>query len=46
MSTVKIVFHPGTGTYMNMDECIMVNVPVEVFTEDEDVENYLKEQVI
>lgn len=38
MSTNTFVYHPGTGTYMSMHECVIVNVP---FTAD--VESYLYE---
>ena len=33
----KIVYHPGTKTFMSMDECVIVNVPEHI----EDVEEYL-----
>jgi hypothetical protein len=37
MSTNTFVYHPGTGTYMSMHECVTVNVPEDI----EDVELYL-----
>ena len=35
----EVVWHPGTSTFMSMDECVIVNVPNHI----EDVERYLEE---
>jgi len=35
------VYHPGTKTFMSMDECVIVNIPDYV----EDAETYLEEMV-
>lgn len=34
---IKIVWHPGTKTYMALEECVIVDVPDGV----EDIEEYL-----
>ena len=36
-----VVYHPGTKTFMSMDECVIVNVPDHI----EDVEMYLEDLV-
>jgi hypothetical protein len=36
----EFVWHPGTGTYINLNECIIVDVPNNVV----DIETYLKER--
>ena len=41
MKTNPFVYHPGTKTFMSMDECVIVNVPAHV----EDVEMYLEDMV-
>ena len=35
------VYHPGTKTFMSMDECMIVDVPDHI----EDVETYLEDLV-
>ena len=35
----EVVWHPGTGTFMSMDECVIINVPDNI----EDVQRYLEE---
>jgi len=35
----EVVWHPGTGTFMSMDECVIVEVPDNI----DDVEQYLEE---
>ena len=37
----NVVYHPGTKTFMSMDECMIVDVPDHV----EDVETYLEDLV-
>ena len=39
--TFPVVYHPGTGTYMALSECVTVNVPVDL--DDHDIEPYLSE---
>ena len=40
-STKPFIFHPGTGTYMALSECVTVNVPVDM--DNDDIESYLFE---
>ena len=37
--TRTVIYHPGTGVYMLLSECISVNVPVDT----DDIESYLFE---
>ncbi|WP_067490660.1 hypothetical protein [Erythrobacter sp. CCH5-A1] len=36
----KIIYHPGTGTYIGLDGCMVIDLPEEVGTAEE-IEEYL-----
>jgi hypothetical protein len=36
---MKVVWHGGTGTFIALDECIIVDVPNDI----EDIESWLEE---
>lgn len=39
---MKVVYHPGTETYMALNECVIVDVPSEL-ENVEDIEEYLRD---